>query len=771
MKTSAFIPHFRRNAASALLLTLLASPAALAQDASKNFINQNRADQTDVRQHTAALGDQIQGLIDELANNGISGDDIKVLQTTKTVLNNLSAQEMDKVIASLQKAAESAGTKEGEKNLVDAYAGQTGIINVFREILKDYEQRQAADELPAKFKELTDRQTQVMWTTAQVATDIAGKSQSELDTMQQTTAQIVQTDQNALVNDVASAKAMLDKAAKDSTGDQGRAMQQAQQDLQNGKLQDALDKANADLTAGHLLQATTEQKLARDQLRQLTKDLNPPASTAEALSDFAATLSKLIEEQKGLLDQTTAAVNVTPRMTGLDTKEGVLVDQANSLQEDMLSMAPVASGLVKDAITPMQMSRAYLGPRGQPFDKAEASEQDAIAKLEDAQKALNQQVADAEKAEADAAKDSTEKLQDLQKQIQQAMQQQQQTSQQTANANATSPPDTNQLAQDQQAQSALQQQATAMQQTAAPLSLAASQALANAASDMSQAQQAMSDPANAQAAQSAQQSAQQALQQANQAVAQQIAQNQQQATDPSQLAQAASDLQQAQSDVSNAIADSTPQQSSSSQDSSQSASQQGASQQATPPSMAQAQAALAQAAQATQAAAATPGLPDSAAAAVGDAEKSIAQGQQDAAQGDAPGTAAAAAAAQASLAQAQAAVSVAQAGMTPGPPGPGGPPTPGGPPMPNAPPGIASNAMMPPGPDQKSLTGAKNISGGSTDKGTLHGVSGNGKFLSVQNRERAAITETQGENRPQEYAPMIDQYMKNLSDQDTSSSQ
>jgi hypothetical protein len=38
------------------------------------------------------------------------------------------------------------------------------------------------------------------------------------------------------------------------------------------------------------------------------------------------------------------------------------------------------------------------------------------------------------------------------------------------------------------------------------------------------------------------------------------------------------------------------------------------------------------------------------------------------------------------------------------------------------------------------------------------------------NRERTAITETQGETRPQEYSPMIDQYLKNLSDQATASS-
>ncbi len=80
-------------------------------------------------------------------------------------------------------------------------------------------------------------------------------------------------------------------------------------------------------------------------------------------------------------------------------------------------------------------------------------------------------------------------------------------------------------------------------------------------------------------------------------------------------------------------------------------------------------------------------------------------------------------------------------------------------------------AEMPPGPDMPSMDGAKNISGGSTDKGTLHGVTGNGKFVSVVARDREAIAQTQSENRPQEYAPMIDQYMKNLADQSSATSQ
>ena len=84
---------------------------------------------------------------------------------------------------------------------------------------------------------------------------------------------------------------------------------------------------------------------------------------------------------------------------------------------------------------------------------------------------------------------------------------------------------------------------------------------------------------------------------------------------------------------------------------------------------------------------------------------------------------------------------------------------------------MAGMTPTPPAPDSPSLTGAMVVGGGSTDKGQLHDVTGRDKFITVQSRERAAISETQQETRPQEYSPMIDQYLKNLSDQATASAQ
>jgi hypothetical protein len=74
-------------------------------------------------------------------------------------------------------------------------------------------------------------------------------------------------------------------------------------------------------------------------------------------------------------------------------------------------------------------------------------------------------------------------------------------------------------------------------------------------------------------------------------------------------------------------------------------------------------------------------------------------------------------------------------------------------------------------PNSQSLTGAKTITGGDNTKYGLHDVANTGgRFITVQTRMRSAIIQTQGETRPQEYSPMIDQYLKNLSDQATASS-
>ncbi|HMJ63803.1 MAG TPA: hypothetical protein VK615_00520, partial [Candidatus Binatia bacterium] len=49
--------------------------------------------------------------------------------------------------------------------------------------------------------------------------------------------------------------------------------------------------------------------------------------------------------------------------------------------------------------------------------------------------------------------------------------------------------------------------------------------------------------------------------------------------------------------------------------------------------------------------------------------------------------------------------------------------------------------------------------------GARRGTAGQGQFTGLPARDRAAIQQSQGEKYPQEYGPLVEQYLKNLSDQ------
>jgi hypothetical protein len=134
-----------------------------------------------------------------------------------------------------------------------------------------------------------------------------------------------------------------------------------------------------------------------------------------------------------------------------------------------------------------------------------------------------------------------------------------------------------------------------------------------------------------------------------------------------------------------------------------------------------------------------PGLPDSTQKDIRDAKSEIEKGKDTAKNGDAPGTALHAGRAMTALVKAQTSLSLAIGGM-PGTPSPG----------------------------QPGKTPSKHITPGGNDGGPLHDVASTSeKFIPPQSRDRVAVLQSSTEKRPLEYAPLIDQYLKNLSDQAT----
>jgi len=145
-----------------------------------------------------------------------------------------------------------------------------------------------------------------------------------------------------------------------------------------------------------------------------------------------------------------------------------------------------------------------------------------------------------------------------------------------------------------------------------------------------------------------------------------------------------------------------------------------------------------------------------------------------------PAQASAAAAARA-LARAQAALALAQAGLSPelaqaesggdqAAPGqqPGQPPANAGKPGPGKQPGQGQQPAQQPTPGTPSPEGTGKIgnwNGPGGANGPLRGAAGSGQFVRLPGRDRAAIQQSRSENYPQEYGPLVEQYLKNLSDQ------
>jgi hypothetical protein len=150
------------------------------------------------------------------------------------------------------------------------------------------------------------------------------------------------------------------------------------------------------------------------------------------------------------------------------------------------------------------------------------------------------------------------------------------------------------------------------------------------------------------------------------------------------------------------------------------------------------------------------------------AQSNLAQGQAQAGEKNAPAAEQQATQAQSALAQAAAALSLAQAGLNapsqastakPGQPGQANPPGPTPPGQPDS--RTGKPAANPPVAGQGN-EGNWNSPGGAD--GPRKTTTGANQFQGLPQRDRSALQQSQGEKYPQEYGPLVEQYLKNLSD-------
>ncbi len=459
---------------------------------------------------------------------------------------------------------------------------------------------------------------------------------------------------------------------------------------------------------------------ARDQLQKeiakIEEDQQFPQDRLEALKHLKDKTAELRKEQEELTQKAETQNKPAPELA---ERQQELKDQAQNLQQKASLQSSEAADDLGDAAR--QMDRAANTP--QPPTRQQQQQQ-ATEALRQAEKKLGDEIAQLEKAQEQLAQ-----LQESRQDVGELLEQQRGLETETAKValqqqNQQQPAPTPPQLGQQQEQLAQRAQEAQRQMADAPQ---AAQAMQQAQRNMETAKGNLEKSAPAEA-RPPQQEAIAQLEKTRDALDSRIADLQeqlgQQAPSPS-LEQALSQLEQAQERIAEAQGNMPGQM------------QKGSEQ------LREAQQSVSQAMEQSN-------LPASAQQAMREAQKSLSEATAQAGAQQADPARQAASSAQQQLAQAQAAMAMAMQGMTPGQPMPG---------MPS--PGPGDENMMSQG-DGNRQGESQGVSG-QTARGGANGH--NAEFLGLPERDRAALQQSQAEKYPEEYGTMIEQYLRNLSQQ------
>ena len=515
------------------------------------------------------------------------------------------------------------------------------------------------------------------------------------------------------------------------------------------------------------------QKAALDALaraeQELQKELQKLQKSEQELTKDDDSLKRLLEiiKQQQALQLTTAKLGARTNLIQQETAplaetQAKLSANTSELQQIVATNVATAAKLIADAVVNMNDSRAKLTQTDVKGSEPEQSQALANLFLAKAilEARLNELKNDLKRPEDNAQKlaEAASKIEKAQEEINKAM---------------------NQMAQQNQKDQLQKQQ----QEIADNLAKHQQDSPKDATKEAQKAAQQAADQLaknDVKAAVDSMQKAQDAMAKADQQQKPQDQQNAEQKKD------------NAQQPAQDAKADAKPsmEQLAKQQDDLKQQAQQLAQQQANQPTpdqaMQQAAKNLENAAQAANDAATTQNLPPSAQNALQQAQNDLAKATGEAAAKNAPKAQEKAEQAQAALSQASAALAMAQAGnqqMAQNDPkgqeqqqqNQAGKPDakdkqpgqqqPGQQDQQAQQPGQAQAQNQPGTPPEKAKGDQGNFDGKGGDQGEKRKVSGSSGFLGLPARDRAAIMQSQSEKYPQEYGPMVEQYLKNLSDE------
>jgi len=527
----------RPTALVALAVLLTGPTGALPAGAGRQVeqVAQVETKQRDIKGQTLRTATDLDAIINEFDDAGLGHQaDLATLKAIRSVLTRLSDKDMEKVLSLLQAARLDTDRGHARHTAVDAYSGQKNIILQLRQLVLEYQRQQQLLEMSLRFAALAERQNGNLHTVQHLVKgqqlgklnpwEDLYKAQLRLQGVEQTA---IHDETAAVVHklaELAEADAQLQWAHDNRT-------KTALDLAHSSNLENVISQAATELANINLLAAATQERTARDQLRQLARLVAPPRSPDEILEQAARQLAGEITEQTAVLAHT-GAVKEGDRdqCSAIEDHEADLVDNTDVVRKDIAELAPDAATDLDAALASLQETRGTLmQARREPSLK---TEEVALQKLTEARERILAQIQrrDHENQADKAPTDPIADAKDLKAKVDELRKKQDELKQQTQAQN-----DANKLAPLAARQADLSAQAKDLLAHAAVSEPLATPQLKKAAADMDAAQAALETTKNHDEAANAQQRAIEDLANASQDLDKQVAHDEQARKDMEKL--------------------------------------------------------------------------------------------------------------------------------------------------------------------------------------------------------------------------------------------
>ncbi len=376
-------------------------------------LTQTEAGQQQLRSTTSRVGEQLGAIIEEFGRSGLGGEDVQLLGSIRGLLGHLSEEDMARVVELLQQARGGEGVVARRTQLLEAFSTQKSVGLKLRQILLEYQRQQELAGVAARLEELAAREQSSLRETVGLAATAAGRKREWLSENQRILLQLQVREQQSVRDEAASVLQRLRSwkgagaDAGDNSDDSVARAAEAMAGPEAARVARLLEGALVDLNNGRLLSAIGRQRAARVAMRDLARQLVPPADELEALQAGVRDLDAWIARQEAVRGVTRELVGKRDDVSKTVQQQVDLLDDVDFARRIIGGLDATAGEQVTAAAGRMQEARGVIEAAGPDLRlrrlSAATQQEMAEARLGTARRLLQERLDSLEKQRAAAS--------------------------------------------------------------------------------------------------------------------------------------------------------------------------------------------------------------------------------------------------------------------------------------------------------------------------------------------------------------------------------